>query len=54
MKNLEDIKLTMQVSEMLLDIINLGEATDLSYGDLQSILEAKSMQIIKKVRGENG
>lgn len=55
MKTIEDIKLEMKVSDMILTLVREaidGKLDDTPNGDVQGVCEALAINIIKEVRGQ--
>jgi hypothetical protein len=55
MKSIDDIKLEMRVSDMILTLVREaidGELDDMPNGDVQGTCEALAINIIKVVKGE--
>jgi hypothetical protein len=51
MKTIEDIRLEMKISDMILELIDDG-FEDMPRGDIQGVVEALAMRIIQTVKAQ--
>ena len=50
MKTIEDIKLEMKVSDLILEVARVAEQRDIDNSDLQGLAQVSAMKIIKLLR----